>query len=52
MAKPEGLCDNTWKPMMGYMFAPAHGAEDFYDGEQRDRRAFIASCNDGFRPAT
>ena len=50
--KPAGLCDNAWKSMMEYVFALAHGAENFYDGELKDRKAFIASCNDGFRPVS
>ena len=43
--KPEGLCDNAWKSL-------AHGGGNFYDGEMRDPNAFIASCNDGFRPVS
>ena len=38
--------------MMEYVFALAHGAENFYDGELKDRKAFITSCNDGFRPVS
>lgn len=50
--KPEGLCDNAWKSMMEYVFALAHGGGDFYDGELRNPRQFVASCNDGFRPVS
>ena len=50
--KPEGLCDNAWKSMQDYVLALAHGAENFYDGELLDPRAFVASCNDGFRPVS
>lgn len=50
--KPKGLCDNAWKSMMEYVFALSHGAENFYDGELLDKKAFIASCNDGFRPVS
>ena len=50
--KPAGLCDNAWKSMMEYVFALAHGAENFYGGELKDPKAFIASCNDGFRPVS
>lgn len=50
--KPAGLCDNAWKSMMEYVFALSHGAENFYDGELKNRNAFIASCNDGFRPVS
>ena len=50
--KPEGLCDNAWKSMMEYVFTLAHGGGNFYDGEMREPNAFIASCNDGFRPVS
>lgn len=50
--KPKGLCDNAWKSMMEYVFALAHGAENFYDGELKEKKTFIASCNDGFRPVS
>ena len=38
--------------MQEYVIALAHGAEDFYDGELLDKKAFVASCNDGFRPVS
>ena len=38
--------------MMEYVFALSHGASNFYDGELKDKKAFIASCNDGFRPVS
>ena len=50
--KPAGLCDNAWKSMMEYVFALSHGGENFYDGELKNKKAFIASCNDGFRPVS
>ena len=50
--KPEGLCDNAWKSMMEYVFTLAHGGGDFYDGELLNPKAFVASCNDGFRPVS
>lgn len=50
--KPEGLCDNAWKSMMEYVFALAHGGGNFYDGEIRNPKQFIASCNDGIRPVS
>ena len=50
--KPDGLCDNAWESMMEYVFALAHGAENFYDGELNHPKQFIASCNDGFRPVS
>ena len=30
----------------------AHGGGNFYNGELKDPKAFIASCNDGFRPVS
>lgn len=50
--KPAGLCDNAWKSMMEYVFTLAHGGGNFYDGELKNPNAFIASCNDGFRPVS
>ena len=38
--------------MMEYVFALSHGGENFYDGELKNKKAFIASCNDGFRPVS
>ena len=32
--------------MQEYVIALAHGAENFYDGELLDKKAFVASCND------
>lgn len=50
--KPEGMCDNAWKSMMEYAMTLAHGGGNFYNGELKDKNAFIASCNDGFRPVS
>ena len=50
--KPAGLCDNAWKSMMEYVFALSHGGGNFYDGEFRDPKTFVASCNDGIRPVS
>ena len=50
--KPDGLCDNAWKSMMEYVFTLAHGGGNFYNGELKNSKAFIASCNDGFRPVS
>ena len=50
--KPKGLCDNAWKSMMEYVFALAHDGGNFYGGELRNPKQFIASCNDGFRPVS
>lgn len=38
--------------MQEYVIDLAHGAENFYDGELLDKKAFAASCNDGFRPVS
>lgn len=38
--------------MQDYVIALAHGATNFYDGELLVEHAFIASCNDGFRPVS
>ena len=50
--KPEGLCDNAWKAMMEYCMTLAQGGGNFYDGNFKDPKLFIASCNDGFRPVS
>ena len=50
--KPAGMCDNAWKSMMEYAMTLAHGGGNFYDGELKDPHAFVASCNDGFRPVS
>ena len=38
--------------MMEYAMTLAHGGGNFYNGELKDQKAFIASCNDGFRPVS
>lgn len=30
----------------------AHGGGNFYNGELKNSHAFVASCNDGFRPVS
>ncbi len=30
--KPEGLCDEAWKAIYQYVFALAHGGDQFYGG--------------------
>ena len=50
--KLKGLCDNAWKSMMEYVFTLSHGGGNFYDGELKNPKACIASCNDGFRPVS
>ena len=50
--KPDGLCDNAWKSMMEYAMTLAQGGGNFYNGELKDPNAFVASCNDGFRPVS
>jgi uncharacterized repeat protein (TIGR04076 family) len=38
--------------MMEYVFTLSHGGGNFYGGELKNPKAFIASCNDGFRPVS
>lgn len=52
-AKPEGLCDESWKAIYQYVFALAHGAgnDTFYYGDWIKKPGVaICSCNDGLRP--
>ena len=52
-AKPDGLCDEAWKAIYQYVFALAHGAENFrfYYGDWiKTPGVAIVSCNDGLRP--
>ncbi len=52
-ARPDGLCDEAWKAIYQYVFALAHGAEDFrfYYGDWIKQPGIaIVSCNDGLRP--
>lgn len=51
-AKPDGFCDEAWKAIYQYAFAPAHGASEdlFYYGDWIARpNTAICSCNDGLR---
>ena len=50
--KPKGLCDNAWKSMTEYAMTLSQGGGNFYNGELKDPHAFVASCNDGFRPVS
>lgn len=53
-AKPEGFCDEAWKAIYQYVFALAHGADDWYFDDWIDTKKHkgtaICSCNDGLRP--
>lgn len=52
-AKPEGFCDEAWKAIYQYVFAPAHKADKelFYYGDWiKTPGVAIVSCNDGLRP--
>lgn len=50
-AKPDEFCDEAWKAIYQYVFALAHGSEQFYDGDWIDKPGVaICSCNDGLRP--
>ena len=49
--KPDGLCDEAWQSLQHYVFALAHGANDFYySGWNKEAGTAIVSCPDGFRP--
>ena len=50
--KPGGFCESAWQSLYPYIFALAHGAENFYDGWMRDKKSALVSCNDGFRPVS
>ena len=50
--KPEGLCNNAWRCMSGYVETLAHGGGNFFDGWMKDPHAAMVSCDDGFRPVT
>ena len=38
--------------MSPFVMTLAHGGENFYGGELRNPKQFIASCNDGVRPVS
>ena len=48
--KPEGLCDDAWISFERYVFAMAHGAEEFYSNWIQIPKTVINCCNDGIRP--
>lgn len=50
--KPAGFCSSAWESLSPFVFALAHGAEDFYDGWMKDKRSAMVSCSDGFRPVS
>ena len=49
---PEGFCSSAWSSVGPFVFALAHGAQDFYDGWMKDKKSAMISCNDGFRPVS
>lgn len=50
--KPAGLCQSAWETMSAFVMGLSHGAEDFYDGWMKNKKAVMISCNDGFRPVS
>lgn len=52
MNKPAGLCQSAWDSMSAFVMGLAHGAEDFYNGWMKNKKAVMLSCNDGFRPVS
>ncbi len=50
--KPKGFCDSAWDTVSPFVMALSHGAEDFYDGWMKNKKAAMISCNDGFRPVS
>jgi len=50
--KPDDFCDSAWDNLSPFVFALAHGAEDFYDGWMKNKKSAMISCNDGFRPVS
>ena len=49
---PEGFCESAWQSVHPFVFALAHGAQDFYDGWMKNKKSAMISCNDGFRPVS
>jgi len=50
--KPEGLCQSAWESMSSFVRGLSHGAENFYNGWMKNKKAVMLSCNDGFRPVS
>lgn len=50
--KPEGLCEEAWKTMCGYVEELAQGGGNFFDGWMKNPHSALLSCNDGFRPVS
>jgi uncharacterized repeat protein (TIGR04076 family) len=48
--KPEGLCDDAWLAFERFVFAMAHGTDEFFPDWIRVPRTTINCCNDGIRP--
>lgn len=49
---PQGFCESAWQNLYPYVFALAHGANDFFDGWMKNPNTALISCNDGFRPVS
>lgn len=49
---PQGFCESAWQSVQPFVFALAHGAQDFYDGWMKNKNQAMISCNDGFRPVS
>ncbi|MBO4354200.1 MAG: TIGR04076 family protein [Clostridia bacterium] len=50
--KPDGLCENAWKSMRGYVETLAAGGGNFFDGWMKNEHSAMISCDDGFRPVS
>ena len=50
--RPEGFCQSAWDTLSPFVLDLSHGAEGFYDGWVKNKRAAMLSCNDGFRPVS
>ena len=50
--RPAGFCPSAWDTLSPFVLALSHGAENFYDGWMKNKKAAMLSCNDGFRPVS
>lgn len=50
--RPAGFCLSAWDTLSPFVLALSHGAENFYDGWMKNKKAAMLSCNDGFRPVS
>jgi uncharacterized repeat protein (TIGR04076 family) len=44
------LCDDAWIPFERFVFAMAHGTDEFFPDWIRVPKTTINCCNDGIRP--